>query len=189
MPLSVQCVVMGMELASQYWYISSKTLLTSGSFKNEEGKDIRYYESLDTQTEQPWRSVQQLITLAKYLAVIVGKTKIDAEELSIVKDVVISSMPANRSKALRVITLAKGEIDTKRLSRGAQIGYRTSLRLLDELAALDVLRKEKGFGSQSNKYEIIEDFKDFLLLDAAEFLSNYKDQVGPLFKEDDDYVI
>lgn len=164
-------------------------LLQKVSFKGEDGKDINYYESLDVQTEQPWRSVQQLITLSKYLAIITGKTEVGSEELEIIKEVVFSSMPANRSKALRVITIAGGEIDTKSLSRGAQIGYRTSLRLLDELTVLNVLRKEKSFDTSSNKYEIIEDFKKFLLLDTTEFLSNYKDESGPLFNNSVNYAI
>jgi len=164
-------------------------LLEKVSFKNEEGKNVQYYDALDTQTEQPWRSVQQLVTLAKYLAIVSGNNQVGADELSIIKDVVLSSMPANRSRALKVITAAKGSIDTKTLSRGAQIGYRTSLRLLDELVALEVLTKEKGFGAQASKYEIVDDFKDFFLLDTAEFLSQYKEEAGPLFTNDDDYFV
>lgn len=164
-------------------------LLEKVSFKNEEGKNVQYYDALDTQTEQPWRSVQQLVTLAKYLAIVSGNNKVGSDELSIIKDVVLSSMPANRSRVLKVITAAKGSIDTKTLSRGAQIGYRTSLRLLDELVALEVLAKEKGFGAQAIKYEIIDDFKDFFLLDTAEFLSQYRDDAGPLFRNDDDYFV
>ncbi|KKR24174.1 MAG: Phage/plasmid primase, partial [Candidatus Daviesbacteria bacterium GW2011_GWB1_39_5] len=78
-------------------------LLQAASFKNEDGEDIKYFEVLDVQVEEPWRAVQQLITLAKYLAFVSGKGEVGVEELQIIKEVVISSMPADRSQALRTI--------------------------------------------------------------------------------------
>lgn len=146
-------------------------ILQSANFKNEAGEDIKYYEVLDVQIEEPWRAVQQLIQLAKYLAFVVGKEEIGVEELEIVKEVVISSMPADRSQALRMIQEKGGEITAKELAELSDKSTKTSRRLLDELQALKVLEKVKGSGTIANDYKICEQFRDFLLLDPTEFMS------------------
>lgn len=148
-------------------------LLQSAIFKNEEGEEIKYYEVSDVQIEEPWRAVQQIILLAQYLAFVVGKSEITIEELSIIKEVVISSMPADRSQALRTIKEQGGTITAKQLSDSSDRSIKTSRRLLDELAALKVLEKIKGSGTIANDYAISEQFKNILLLDPAEFMSSY----------------
>lgn len=148
-------------------------VLQSASFKNEKGDDVRYHEVLDVQVEDPWRAAQQLIFLAEHLAYIIGNDKVWIEELEIIKDVVLSSMPADRAQALRVIKEHGGAITPKLLSELADKSNRTCRRLLDELAALKVLDKIKGFGSIPTQYKISEKFSDFLLLDPTEFMSSY----------------
>ena len=148
-------------------------LLQSATFKNEEGEEVKYYEVSDVQIEEPWRAVQQIILLAQYLAFIVGKNEVTIEELSIIKEVVISSMPADRSQALRTIKEQGGTITAKQLSDTSDRSIKTSRRLLDELAALKVLEKIKGSGNMANDYTINEQFKNILLLDTTEFLSSY----------------
>lgn len=147
-------------------------LLQVATFKNEDGEDITYYEASDIQIEEPWRAIQQLIALSKYLAFVVGKDEVRIEELAIIKEIVISSMPADRSQALRVIIANKGEITAKELSEFSDKSTKTSRRLLDELVALKVLEKIKGTGTIANDYKINEQFKDFLMLDPAEFMSH-----------------
>ena len=51
-------------------------VIQSTKFKNDKGEDVTYYEILETQVEKPWRAVQQLITLAKYLAFVEGKKNV-----------------------------------------------------------------------------------------------------------------
>ena len=116
-------------------------LLQSATFKNEEGEEIKYYEVSDVQIEEPWRAVQQIILLAQHLAFVVGKDEVTIEELSIIKEVVISSMPADRSQALRTIKEQSGTITAKQLSDFSDRSIKTSRRLLDELTALKVLEK------------------------------------------------
>lgn len=147
-------------------------LLQSTSFKNEEGKDVKYYEVLDIQIEEPWRAIQQLISLSRYLAFIVGKNEVGVEELGIIKEVVISSMPADRSQALRVIKKQRGTITAKELADLSEKSTKTSRRLLDELTALKALEKIKGSGTIAADYKIKDCFRDFLLLDPTEFLSH-----------------
>lgn len=148
-------------------------VLQSASFINEEGKEIKYYEVLDVQIEEPWRAIQQLISLTKNLAFVVGRDEVGIEELGIIKEVVISSMPADRSQALRIIKEHAGKITASELSDVFEKSVRTSRRLLEELYGLKALEKDKGTGSIANDYRITDQFKDFLLLDTAEFMSAY----------------
>jgi len=147
-------------------------ILQSASFKSEEGEDIKYYEVLDVQIEEPWRAVQQLINLAKYLAFVVGKDEVGVSELAIIKDVVLSSMPADRSQALRIVKDQGGNITAKGLTEFSDKSVKTSRRLLDELVALKVLEKVKGSGTVASDYKIFTHFQDFLLLDPTEFMSH-----------------
>ncbi len=146
-------------------------LLQSSSFKNDEGEDVKYYEVLDVQIEEPWRAIQQLISLSKYLAFVVGKNEVGVEELGIIKEVVISSMPADRSQALRVIKEQGGEITAKLLADFSEKSTKTSRRLLDELTALKALEKIRGSGTIATDYKVRDHFRDFLLLDPTEFMS------------------
>lgn len=147
-------------------------ILQSASFKSEEGEEVKYYEVSDVQIEQPWRAVQQLITLAQYLAFIVGRNEVGADELVIIKEIVLSSMPADRSQALRVVKDQEGSITAKGLTESSDRSIKTSRRLLDELVALKVLEKIKGSGTIASDYKIYDHFKDFLLLDPTDFMSH-----------------
>ncbi|HUD43939.1 MAG TPA: hypothetical protein VMR41_00140 [Patescibacteria group bacterium] len=148
-------------------------LLQSATFKNDEDEEVKYYEVSDVQIEEPWRAIQQIILLARFLAFVVGKDEVTSQELSIIKEVVISSMPADRSQALRVVKEQGGVITAKQLSDSSDRSTKTSRRLLDELVALKVLEKVKGSGVIANDYSIRKKFKDILLRDTAEFLSSY----------------
>lgn len=154
-------------------YCRGIVILQSSSFKNDEGEDVKYYEVLDVQVEEPWRAVQQLISLTKYLAFVCGKSEIDETELQIIREVVISSMPADRSQALRVLIRHNGSITAKELSELSDKSTKTARRLLDELSALKVVEKDRGSGTIANDYRIAYQFKDFLLLDPREFMSTY----------------
>lgn len=147
-------------------------VIQSQKMINDEGKSITYYEVQDIQIEQPWRSVQQISSLAKYLAFIAGKKEVGVDELRIIKDVVLSSMPANRAEALKNIIKSDGEVTAKVLSDGIDKSVKTSRRLLDELTALKVLNKVKNTANLANDYFIDSYFRDFVLLDPAEFMSH-----------------
>lgn len=152
-------------------------VIQSSSFKDDQGKDVTYYEALDTQIEQPWRAVQQLIALSKYLALVANKDEVGSEELRLIREIVLSSMPADRANALKVLRTAENqEITTKELSDDSGKSFRTSGRLLEELSALGILRKNKGGGQIANSYQIEDSFKEFLTADTGEFLSTYSVQ-------------
>lgn len=142
-------------------------VLQSASFRDESGNDITYYEPLETQIEQPWRAVQQLMELAKYLAFVCGKGNVETDELEIIKQVVISSMPADRSQALRAIQARGGAITAKELSEDIDRSNKTSRRMLDELSVLGILKKTKGSGQLANSYAVEDEFKDFICVEPT----------------------
>lgn len=166
-------------------------VIQASSFKDEQGKEITYYEPSDIQIEQPWRAVQQLIILSKYLALVGNKDEVEAKELTLIREIVLSSMPADRANALKVLrNTPNQEITTKELSDDSGKSFRTSGRLLEELYALGILKKTKGGGQIANSYTIEDSFKEFLTVDTSEFLSTYNNeqnivaQAVKLFEED-----
>ena len=142
------------------------TIMKAATFENSEGEKITYYELQEVQIEHPFRAVQQLILLAQYLAYVSNKNEITRDEMDIIKEVVISSMPADRSQALRVIINLGGIITASTLADFEDFdkSVKTARRLLDELSYLKILKKNKTVGGTiPTGYEIREEFKDFLM--------------------------
>ena len=144
-------------------------IMNAAIFEKKEGDNIekiRYYELEEVQIEHPFRAIQQLILLAEYLAYVSNKEEITQEEMAIIKEVVISSMPAARSQALRVIINMGGVITAKILAESDNFekSTKTARRLLDELTYLKILKKEQTIGGTIPAgYEIREEFKNFLI--------------------------
>ena len=152
-------------------------ILQSSTFKNEEGEQISYYEPLDVQIEQPFRAVQQLITLSEYLALVEDKIEVGEAEIEIIKEIVLSSMPADRSQALRAIKGSEnGEITVKQLSEQVDKSIKTGRRLLEELVSAGLVEKIKGSGNIASSYKLVSKFKDFILLTPQEFMSQKEDR-------------
>lgn len=151
-------------------------VIHQSTFKNEEGADVTYYEPSEIQIEQPFRAVQQLLTLAEYLALVEGKKEITEQELEIIKEVTLSSMPADRAQALKALRESEnGEITAKQLSDGLDKSIKTSRRLLDELNHLGVVEKVKGSGQTASSYKVKGEFESFVLHTPREFMShNYR---------------
>lgn len=145
----------------------------ANTFNDEQGKTIKYYEPADVQIEKQWRALHQLKALIECLVFTTGKEEVDIEELEVIKEIVISSMPADRSQALRVIKESGGTITAKELSEQSEKAVKTSRRLLDELTALKVLEKIKGTGVIASDYRIVDQFKNFICLSPSDFLSSY----------------
>lgn len=160
-------------------------ILQAASFRNEDGQEVTYYEPLEIQIEQPWRAAQQLMELARYLTFVSGRDEVGAEELEIVRQVVISTMPADRSQALRVIQKHTGDITAKELSEESDRSNRTCRRMLDELTSLGVLKKTKGAGQLANSYAIEDEFRSFICSDkeGAEHTSIERQKNGNLIVE------
>jgi hypothetical protein len=153
--------------------------LQAASFRDEDGTEVKYYDVSDIQVESPWRAVQQLIMLSHYLAFVTNKQSVESEELQIIKDVVLSSMPADRAQALRFIKLHNGKITAKELSQLSERSSKTSRRLLDELCALKVLDKFSGLGRTATDYKLNDKYNDFILLSPSEFLEKISGTENP----------
>lgn len=150
-------------------------VIQASTFKDDAGKDITYYEPSEVQIEQPWRAVQQLITLVKYLALVENREEVNPDDLEIVKDVVLSSMPADRAQALNTLKNNQGEVTAKQLSEGVDRSTKTARRLLDEFTFLELVDKDKGIGTMAATYRIKEEYKTFISVHPTEFLSSYND--------------
>src|SRR3990167_674395 len=164
-------------------------IMNAATFENKEGEKISYYELQEVQIEHPFRAIQQLILLAQYLAYVSNKEEITQEEMNIIKEVVISSMPADRSQALRVIINMGGTITAKILAESEDFekSKKTARRLLDELTYLKILKKHQTDGGTiPTGYEIRGEFNDFLVgtrheedkmtVHTGEFLSPYSNE-------------
>lgn len=148
-------------------------LLQANTFKNELGEEIKYYDVIDSQIEKQWRALHQLKVLSECLAFAIGKDEVGIEELEIIKEIVLASMPADRSQALRIIQEHNGTVTAKELSDDSERSNKTARRLLEELTALKVVEKIKGSGQIAADYQIVDEFKDFLCLSTTDFLSIY----------------
>lgn len=150
-------------------------ILQKSKFKNESGDDVVFYELLDSQIEQPWRAAQQLMVLAKHLAFVSGKNRIGYEELEIIRDVVTSTMPADRAQALQVLrTSNNAEVTAKQMSKAVDKSTKTARRLLQELTYLGICRKDGGAGQTAATYAIADKFRHFICMHPREFLSDKK---------------
>jgi len=158
-------------------------IIQTCSFTNDENQLCTYYEPLDIQVEQPWRGLQQLIILSKYLAFVAGKSVITDSEMRIIKDVVLSSMPADRARAIQVMLHSDNQqITAKQLSDGSDRSVKTARRQLEELAMLKIVKKTEGTGQMANLYAITDEFKDWFNVYTGEFVS-YKVQSNSLREE------
>lgn len=164
-----------LETASRFMAQARGIVITQAAkFINEDGQEVNYYEPLDIQIEQPWRAVQQLMILSKYLALVVEKDEVEDEELKIIKDIVMSSMPADRAQALRVLIKSpNSEITAKQLSDEVDKSSKTARRLLDELTFLGIVEKIKGTGTIASNYKIVDKYKSFITAYTGEFMSPY----------------
>lgn len=143
------------------------------SFMNDEKETVKYYEVQDMQIEEPWRALQQLISLCHYLAFVVDSDEVGPTELKTIKNIVLSTMPANRAQALQSVANSRGFITKGALSSISGKSVKTSGRLLKELTALLVLEKTKDLDEMEGDYAVTEQFREFITLDPAEFLSNH----------------
>ncbi len=160
------------------------TIPNSVVYRDNSGYERKDWEYGDAQIEQPWRATLQLIELAKNLAIVSGKSIVGRDELSIVRGVVLSSMPFDRAKAVRAFSEHGGVLDKNILSSYYAKSQKTMYRLLKELSHLGIAEESKNSGSQPSTYKVVDTFYNFLVLDAADFLSNNYKLGGSLVNTD-----
>ncbi|MFC1790169.1 hypothetical protein ACFLZP_01645 [Patescibacteria group bacterium] len=147
------------------------------SFKNEEGKEIVYYEIIDHQTEEPWRAFQQLKGLAIALSLISGTNKVSREEINILKKVVFSSMPVQRAEALECFK-KESVLTARKLSILIKKSQRTCQRLLKELQFLGIVKVDDSDNSLAKEYRIRKRYADlFIGNHPSEFVSSLGEEL------------
>lgn len=147
------------------------------SFQNEEGESIEYYEIKDWQVEHPWRILNQIKHLLQILSFIDGKSSADEEEISLIRPIILSTMPVDRAEVLRILVLKCG-LSATELSKEIRKSAKTIRRTLKELEALEIIDCYKDSEKyKSNKipylYFIREEFASILgaPMPSPEFLS------------------
>jgi hypothetical protein len=132
-------------------------ILQKDSFTNEDGKQITYFDVIDRQIEEPWRALQQLKGLAVSLALLDGRTAINEADCSILKSLVISSMPAERAEVLEQFR-SNSFLTARQLSDATNKSIRTCQRLLKELEGLDIVISDSRGEGIAKTYNLQEEF-------------------------------
>jgi predicted transcriptional regulator len=136
---------------------------TKGTFE-EDGKTVTYWDTQEKQVENPFRALEQLIGLARSLAVIHGRTQVTEHEIELLRRVVLSSMPVDRSRALSLFTYMKtltGSVTSSSIDKNQE----TARRLLEELYELGLLDRGKEMGTsghERNTYSPLPEFEDII---------------------------
>ncbi len=149
-------------------------LTRSAEFINAENEKVQFYEPVEIQVEEPFRALQQLRVLARALAVIQGRVTVQTEDMRLVKQVALSSMPADRSLLLSVIRTKNIPWTAKQIADEIGISHKTAVRQLDELVTLKILTKY-GKNGVANEYVISTKFQK-LFYGGEEFVSRSGDK-------------
>jgi len=145
-------------------------LTRSAEFINSENEKVQFYEPVEIQVEEPFRALQQLRVLARSLAVVQGRQEVEVEDLKLVRQVALSSMPADRSLLLSVILSKDTFWTAKQVSDVIGISHKTAVRQLDELVTLKILVKYGYQNGVANEYAVESGFKSLLYV-GEEFMS------------------
>ncbi|MCL5410449.1 MAG: hypothetical protein M1324_01190 [Patescibacteria group bacterium] len=145
-------------------------LTRQAKFTNEDGKEITFYEPYEIQIEEPHRAVRQLRVLARSLALVSNNQTVASKELSIVKKVALSSMPADRSALISIISKENKKWTAKEIADSLGISHKTASRQLDELVSLEILDKEEQGIGLANNYSVKNTFKKIIY--DEEFMSS-----------------
>lgn len=150
-------------------------LTRQAEFESSDGDRITFYEPIEIQIEEPFRALFQLRVLTRSLAIVTGNQTVTNEGLELIRRVALSSMPADRSLLLSVITKEDKSWSAKDIANHLGISHKTALRQLDELVSLKVLTKTEQGQGLANLYCVYPSFKQILYREVREeFMSHPK---------------
>ncbi len=135
-------------LATFLAYARASVRTQRSEITTDSGKTATAYDIVEVQREEPFRALLQLRTLAKALAIIHRRSEVTEHELELCRRVVLSSMPYDRSLILALfqnseyLTQDSG-LTRKAAAEGIGKARNQAIRLLTELDAINVLKKEK----------------------------------------------
>jgi hypothetical protein len=135
-------------------------------FENDAGKTVSYYEPEEIQIEEPFRATLQLKTLAMGLAFVHGREAVTDHDLELLRRVVLSTMPVDRSSVLGLFGDSETQTDRGTLTYhscqiGIQKSYGRAKQLLTELGLLEILEKVDS-GSNEIHYRPRSEFSDLI---------------------------
>lgn len=136
-------------------------------FVADDGFEKNYIEVVDIQVEEPFRALKQIKKMARCIALVNGKNEVGGEELEIVREIILSSMPPRRADVLKVFE--RGDIFTaNKASQIVEKSQRTIKRNFDELVALNVLERVIRENQNAHEYTLRKEFKSiFPIEDVA----------------------
>jgi hypothetical protein len=135
-------------------------------FENEAGQSMSYYEVAETQIEEPFRATLQLKTLALSLAYVHRRRKTSDHDLELLRRIVLSTMPVDRSSVLALFQnpanlTPGGTLTAKLCAQGINKSYGRAKQLLTELIHLEIL--EKSGDELQYEYSPNAEFRDLIM--------------------------
>lgn len=147
------------------------------SFIGDEDKEVTYNEVIDWQIEEPWRAFQQLKGLSIALSIINQTYKISQDEISILTQIVLSSMPVQRAEVLECFKTEK-TLTASQLSQLTQKSIRTCQRLLKELQFLGILEAFTPGESLAKEYSIKQEYAELFHTTTSKSVSQLEAELA-----------
>lgn len=107
--------------------------------------------------ELPTRVLKQLSNLAVAHAIIMGKARVDSEDLELIARIAHDSIPRNRLKVLLDLR-AYGESETTEVAERLGLPTSTTRRLLEDVTALGMAQRIKQGIGQADLWALFPDF-------------------------------
>lgn len=115
--------------------------------------------------EEPPRAINALRNFARGHAMVNGRSYLTEEDLGIVKQVCLSSMPHDRREFLKLLQKHNGRLSTETISQELKCSQDTALRTMKTFEVLDVVKLKDvslGVGHPIRYIELNEEFKELL---------------------------
>lgn len=123
------------------------------------------YEYTFPITEEPPRAINSLRNIARGYALINGRDFLHSDDLEIVREVCLSSMPYERFKFLQLLMKHEGRLTTEVIEHELVCSKDTALRTMktfEILGVVDIKTLPVGYGHPTNYIELREEFRKLL---------------------------
>jgi len=126
----------------------------------EQAQMIRQRVIEFAQIEEPYRALQQLITLTRCLALLHGRSGITEHELELARRVVLSSLPLKWSRVLGCFRSREAWLTPQEVSNRVNIALTWARQTIAELVYVELLEKEGD--AQRWEYRISPNFANLI---------------------------
>ena len=129
------------------------------------GAQRHSYEVVDTQVEGPFRVFQQLRLLGRSLTIVHGRSRVSDHELELLRRVVFSSIPLDRTRILNLFVESPAGFSALHCAQRLGLSRQWAKSVLDEMVLLNVLTSEIAHGETT--YKPLPDFADLICRSIA----------------------